>query len=104
MTDSPSTLPNSSYFRENFPLAVLFGSNGNSQTISTSSDIYIYIYIYIYFKIQEAGRVKNKKILKKNKCCMQKIIFLEPLSWEPWSRIKLLDAPSPHHTVPSYGY
>ena len=53
-----STLHTASDLCKNVSLAVLIGSNGNSYTVSTPSDIcvcvcvcvYIYIYIYIYIR------------------------------------------------------
>jgi hypothetical protein len=46
MTNAQSTLPIPTDFRKNVPLAVLFGSNGNSYTISTHSGICIYTHIF----------------------------------------------------------
>jgi len=44
---------------------VLFGSNSNSYTIFTHSDIYIYIYIYIYIRHNMEKLVGQKKLKKK---------------------------------------
>jgi hypothetical protein len=59
-----STLRTAPHLYKNVPLAELFGSNGNSYTVCTKSDICIYIYIYSS-QYSDAGRAKE--IAKKKK-------------------------------------
>jgi len=47
MTNTQSTLRTAPDLCQTVPLAVLFGSNGNSYTISTLSDMCVYMYVFI---------------------------------------------------------
>jgi len=62
---------------KNVSLAVLFGSNSNSCTFSTQSDMYIYIYIYTYIythiyssQYRDADWAEELKILDSGECRM----------------------------------
>jgi hypothetical protein len=48
MINVQSTLRTATGLCKYVPLPLLFGSNGNSYTVSTQAYIYIYIYIYIF--------------------------------------------------------
>jgi hypothetical protein len=64
MINIPSTLPTAPDLCKNVSLAVLFGSNGNTYTISRQSEMYVYIYIYMYIcssQYREDGRAKEIK-------------------------------------------
>jgi hypothetical protein len=54
-------------------LAGLFGSNGNSNTISTQSDMCIYT--HIIHNIFETGQAKEIKILESSDCRVQRKFF-----------------------------
>ena len=64
---------------KNVPLAVLFGSNGNSYAVSMQADMCFYIYIYIYIhthththtyssQYRDAVRVREIKSWDSSEC------------------------------------
>jgi hypothetical protein len=64
-------------FCKNVSLAVLFGSNSNSFTISTQSDMCVYSFTF-FTKLRRAGRAKEIKYYGSSECRVPRKSFRLP--------------------------
>ena len=84
MTKIQSTLRTATDLCKNVSLAVLFGSNGNSYTVSKQSYMCVYIYTYTS-QYRDAGRAKEiKKERGSSECRVSRIPFRVPYVRQPY--------------------